>query len=551
MEVKETDARFDLAVIGAGIYGAALAYEASRRGMKVLLLEKDDIGAAASANSLKVIHGGLRYLQSLDVHRTTYSAAERKVLMQFAPQLVRPMHCLVPLSRSLVKNELTVGLVAMFYNWLTRRRNEDMPGESRIPDAGVASLQAYQQNAVYPLKDAGSFALDWHDAQAADTERLLTLMLKDARRAGAQICNYHTLTDLELRDGAWHLTVFSQRDNTDVCVSAAAVVDCSGAWSATEQILMPEKVRVSKVAYVKAVNLITRKKLGLTAFGFNSRHGDQGRLLFAAPCGEHTLIGTWYYDDNMPDAPDFSRREAELCVSEVNQAFAHPVLSVEDITQVHIGYLPADQRQTGKDDPESWLMRHNRTLSWPEYPGMWVIKGTKYTTARYEAERFLKANQTTLGFRTDPAAGKLSDHAADGVAARSPSSPGVAMSGAPGVAGVENKLAPELLAALKARYERCFPALLEFLARTSLPVDRLAGTSSHLSVEVLYAVRDEWAWHLDDILVRRLGLGSLEKPAKSTIDDCLRILRQYEGWNDARCEMELQRLHTCYPQWLA
>ncbi len=629
---------YDLAVIGAGIYGAALAYEASQRGMLVLVLEKDDVGAAASANSLKVIHGGLRYLQSLDVARTTYSAAERRVLMRLAPNLVRPMHCLVPLSRTVVKNELSVGLVAFFYNWLTRRRNEDMPAGSRIPDAGVVSLQTYQQNAVFPLREAGQFALDWHDAQAVDTERLLTLFLKDAQRAGASIRNYHSLTDLQRVEGVWELTALSRREQIEKRFLASAVVDCSGAWSAAERILMPERPRDRETPYVKAVNLITRKRLGEAAFGFNSRHGDQGRLLFTTPCGAHTLIGTWYYDENLPDAMDFSFEEAETCVAEINAAFDRPVLSVDEITHVHVGYLPADRRSAGQQsDPEAWLMRHNQTLSWSEHPDLWVIKGTKYTTARYEAEQFLLKHPALK------ASGKARALGDPGFVPEAGAEPGRGGGATPVMEGegsavdeLKRCLPAAVYDAMAARYGRCFGDLASFIVQEcpnegvpplgGLPLsdspssratlrgdppatmlsgsepsggdtpatmpsgsepsggdppatmpsgsdpsrgsasgapsvngapsegrstDLLAGTSTHVVAEVLYAVRREWAWHLDDILVRRLGLGSLEKPSDETVAHCLAILCRFEGWNMQRCEAEVRRLQAVYQPWLS
>lgn len=536
MEQSDKDMQFDLLIVGAGIYGATLAYEASQRGLSVLVLEKADIGAATSANSLKVIHGGLRYLQSFDIVRTRYSADERKRLMAYAPHLVKPLHCLVPLSRSVVKNELSVGLVAGFYNWLTRTRNEGMPEYSHVPNAGLASLARYQANAAQPLRDAGSFALDWHDAQASDTERLLTLFLKDAARAGAVIRNYHTVVSMAQTGLGWRVECLSENGDR-VAFGARAVVDCSGAWSVAERLLKPEGSR-QPMAYVKAVNLITRRKLGKTAFGFNSRQGNRGRLLFAAPCGNHTLIGTWYFDENSPDAPTVSREVAERCIQEINEAFEQPVLTLADITHVHVGYLPSDERKTGDDDPEAWLMRHNKTLSWAKHPGLWVVKGTKYTTARYEAEQFLDAHEDYWASGSPSKAigsaglKPLADHEAE---AR--------------VAEIEKLLTSEVATGLKARYGRCYSDLIEFVGHTHVGTDVLDGTNDHLCAEVLYAVQHEWAVHLDDILVRRLGLGSLERPSKATINQTLELLQSYSGWSTEHCQDELHRLNEIYPNW--
>lgn len=526
---------FDLLIVGAGIYGATLAYEASQRGLKVLIVDKADIGAATSANSLKVIHGGLRYLQSMDIGRTRYSAAERKRLMAYAPYLVKPLHCLVPLSRSPVKNELSVGLVAGFYNWLTRSRNDGMPAHSHIPNAGLASLASYQSNAVQPLREAGNFALDWHDAQAVDTERLLTQFMKDAERAGAVIRNYHAVVSLNQEPRGWSVDCLSEGGDS-VRFSSRAVVDCSGAWSVAERLLKPAGSR-RPMAYVKAVNLITRRKLGKTAFGFNSRQGNRGRLLFAAPCGNHTLIGTWYYDENAPETPGLTRDEAERCIQEINGAFEQPVLTLADITHVHIGYLPADGRKSGDDDPEAWLMRHNKTLSWTQYPGLWVIQGTKYTTARYEAELFLNANGAFWG-RATPAE-PLSQHSV-------PSAEGASEGVVP---ELETLLTAGMITALKTRYGRRFDDLIRFVRQSDVGTAVLDGTNDRLCAEVLYAVQHEWARHLDDILVRRLGVGSLERPSKATVNQTLDLLQRYAGWNTEQCQDELQRLNRIYPNW--
>jgi len=89
--------RFDLAVIGAGIHGVCLALQAAERGLRVLLLERADFGSGASGNSLRVVHGGLRYLQSLDVARFRESVAERRWFARTFPGLVEPLPCLMPL----------------------------------------------------------------------------------------------------------------------------------------------------------------------------------------------------------------------------------------------------------------------------------------------------------------------------------------------------------------------------------------------------------------------------------------------------------------------
>ena len=96
-----TSRTFDLLVVGGGIYGLAVAYDAAQRGMAVALIERGDFGIGTSFNHLRTIHGGLRYLQTLDLRRARESVRERKTLARIAPHAVRPMPFALPLYRSL------------------------------------------------------------------------------------------------------------------------------------------------------------------------------------------------------------------------------------------------------------------------------------------------------------------------------------------------------------------------------------------------------------------------------------------------------------------
>src|SRR5881396_902335 len=102
-----TDSTFDL-LVGGGIYGLAIAYDAAQRGLQVALIERDDFGSGASFNHLRTIHGGLRYLQTLDVARARESVRERRTMARIAPQAVRPLPFAVPIYRSLVRGKIAM-----------------------------------------------------------------------------------------------------------------------------------------------------------------------------------------------------------------------------------------------------------------------------------------------------------------------------------------------------------------------------------------------------------------------------------------------------------
>src|SRR5947208_5871565 len=103
-----TGRTFDVLVVGGGIYGLAIAYDAAQRGLSVALIERADFGSGASFNHLRTIHGGLRYLQHLDVSRARESVRERRTVARIAPHAVRPMPFALPLYRSLLRGKLAM-----------------------------------------------------------------------------------------------------------------------------------------------------------------------------------------------------------------------------------------------------------------------------------------------------------------------------------------------------------------------------------------------------------------------------------------------------------
>ena len=103
-----TGRTFDVLVVGGGIYGLTIAYDAALRGLSVALVERDDFGSGASFNHLRTIHGGLRYLQTLDLSRARESVRERRTIARIAPHAIRPLAFALPLYRSLTRGKMAL-----------------------------------------------------------------------------------------------------------------------------------------------------------------------------------------------------------------------------------------------------------------------------------------------------------------------------------------------------------------------------------------------------------------------------------------------------------
>ena len=182
--------RYDLIVIGGGIYGVALNLEAARRGYRSLLLERDDYGGATSWASLRIVHGGLRYLQSFDLPRFFESVRERRWLLRHFPDLVRPLPCLMPLYDRGLRRPAVLRLALALNDLLSTQRNHGLRSAVRLPRGRIVDPR--ETAALFPKVDRSGLtgAALWHDAVMLSSERLIMEMLHWACACGSRALNY-------------------------------------------------------------------------------------------------------------------------------------------------------------------------------------------------------------------------------------------------------------------------------------------------------------------------------------------------------------------------
>src|SRR5262245_51156013 len=134
-----TSRTFDVLIVGGGIHGLTIAYDAAQRGLAVALVERSDFGSGASFNHLRTIHGGLRYLQHLDVRRARESVRERRALAHIAPHSVRPLAFALPLYRSALRGRLAMRAGFLLDRMIAADRNAGVPSANRLPAGRVTS----------------------------------------------------------------------------------------------------------------------------------------------------------------------------------------------------------------------------------------------------------------------------------------------------------------------------------------------------------------------------------------------------------------------------
>jgi glycerol-3-phosphate dehydrogenase len=364
---------WDVAVVGGGIYGAAVAWDAAQRGLDVALVEREDFGSGASWNSLKTIHGGLRYLQKLDLGRLRQSARERATLLAIAPEIVRPLPFVVPTYGHGPTGREALALGLWLNDRLTRDRNRGLPADHCIPDARTVS--AGEALGLVPgLERRGlTGAALWHDAQAASTERLTLAFVLAAAGAGALAANHaEAVSFLRAAGRVAGVAVRDTLDGATLEVRARVVVNAAGPWA--DELLARAGLRRAPAALLRARNLVLRRPPAVPlAVGARS----EGRFLFLVPWAGRTIVGTSYEPaEGVPSDP-------LAFLDEAAGAFPWAGIRREDVAVVHEGLVPG---RGGAAGLSTRPRLHDHEVE-DGVPGLVSLQGVKYTTARLVAER--------------------------------------------------------------------------------------------------------------------------------------------------------------------
>jgi glycerol-3-phosphate dehydrogenase len=363
----------DVVVVGGGVYGAAAAWDAAQRGLAVALVERQDFGAGCSWNSLKTIHGGMRYLQKLDLRRLRESASERRTLLAIAPGLVKPLPFVVPAygHGPTGREALAIGLA--LNELLTAGRNRGLPEELRIP-AGFTVGPEEALRRLPGLRRAGlSGAALWHDAQAASTERLTLAFVHAAAGAGAACANQLEVVGL-LRAGGRvaGVAVRDGQSGRTLELRARLVLNCAGPWC--DDVIALGGLPRRAAPLLRARNLVLRR---VPAVPFAVGGRSAGRFLFVVPWQGRTLVGTSY------EPAEAAPSDPLAFLAEAAAAFPWAGLERGDLALVHEGLVPGRGGASGLSTRPR-LLDHEAADG---VPGLVSVQGVKYTTARLVAER--------------------------------------------------------------------------------------------------------------------------------------------------------------------
>jgi glycerol-3-phosphate dehydrogenase len=536
---------YDVLVIGGGITGACVAWDAASRGVRVALVERGDFGGATSANSLKTVHGGLRYLRDGNLALVRRMAEERRSLLRIAPHLVHPLPVLMPTFEDHPqRSRWVLGAAAKLNDLLSFDRNRGLSQHQALPGSRLLSGAACLR--ILPGLDATylSGAIVWHDAQVYNTERLTLAFLLSAANAGAQIANYAAVTGLQrLGQRVTGANVRDELMGGSFTVRARVIVNAAGPW--VDEILhgVGEPTPPRRFHRSLAVNLVTRKLLGDYAVGLPSVYADsrpdgtrrrRAQVLFITPWRDYSLVGTRHTASG-DDAAEASITEAAIrsLLEQANQAYPPLKLEREDVHLVHAGYLPAvpdsDDHAGVQLTRDSQVYDHAREDG---FEGLVTVVGVKYTSARATAERtvdvvFRKLRRPTPSCSTSylPLYG--------GVPLADAANSENAMS------AIRRSVPEASLRALHFNHGSQSHEVLRYVEADGTWGWPVADDATALRAEVVYAVHAEMACKLTDAVVRRTELGSAGLPSEQAVAACAEIMAAELDWDTRRVQREI------------
>ncbi len=507
---------WDLVIVGGGIVGAGALLDAVSRGLRVALVEQDDIAAGTSSRSSRLIHGGLRYLEQFHLGLVREALAERGRLLRLAPHLVTLEPLLFPVYGLpfLTKPFYDVGLT--LYDLLGARH-----------DGGWHRRLSVEETLAIapPLRRAGlRGGLLYHDGMEDDARFTLAVARTALEADSAAIALTRVrATGLGTEQGSGRLSALHAEDlltGAALKIQTRAVVDATGIWAADPA--HPFTSSSLRVLPSRGAHLVVRRERIPASTGLTIR--VPGKVVFLVPWPDHWLIGTTDAPfDGPPGHPAAAGFEVDALLDTVN-ATLDVGLTRADVVGTYAGLRPLIAPSSGSTVKAS--REHRVTV---EANGVVRIAGGKYTTYRVMASDVIDAVLGPAEARRRPSAtaerrlhGAADRPALDRIAAELET-----------VAAV-SAIHPEAAARLVARHGTDAPAIVALGGELDL-IRALVPGRSFLEAEVAWAVQREFALSLDDVLSRRLRLtSSLPDRGAGIAPRVAEIMGAILGWGDAR-----------------
>ncbi|ADE16354.1 FAD dependent oxidoreductase [Nitrosococcus halophilus Nc 4] len=546
-----TGKEYDLVIIGGGIFGACAAWDAVLRGFSVALVERGDFSSGTSANSFKIVHGGIRYIQHGDIMRIRESCRERSALLRVAPHLVQPLPTVIPTYGHGKNGKFLLAAGLLGYDLLTSDRNLHIKDpDRRIPRGRLLSRGEVVE--LFPGLERNGLtgAAMFSDGQMYNPTRLVLSFLLSSAAAGAEIANYvEAINFIRSKGRVTGIEAQDKLTGEQFQIRGKVVLNATGPWA--EHLLNKQlgfKLERKGTYSRDACFVIPRQLDSRHALAVLGRTRDpdallsrNARHLFIVPWRDYSLIGVWHvvYDGN-PDGFAVTEQELKAFVEEINAAYPALDLSVEEISMWNAGLLPFGENQDNATNlsygKRSLIVDHARQH---QVEGLVTLLGVRYTMARGEAAKAIDLVARKLNRRVPrPATAKIPIYGGriehfeafvQQVTQRS-----------------EAPLPIKALRALLHNHGSEYDRILRYGEENSAWVETIAD-STVIKAEVLQAVREEMALKLSDIIFRRTDLATGEYPGNEALQTCAQLMAAELGWTAKHQHQEIEEVKRIFP----
>jgi glycerol-3-phosphate dehydrogenase len=518
-DLQKSETEWDLIVIGGGITGAGVLREASRRGLKALLVEQKDFSWGTSSRSSKMVHGGLRYLTQGDFKLTREAVVERQRMLDEAPGLVEPMKYLYPFRQGDFPNRWAFNFILRVYDFFAGRRDYQYFRKGMV------------EYFLPGVRDEGLYGATQYTDAVTDDSRLVMRVLQEAQGEGGVAANYLKAKDLVRENGkVVGLTVEDVsgdgKKGSESCeVRARVVVNATGAWADRLRGSLVDEKRVRPLRgshiVVPSWRLPVHQVLAY-------KHPVDGRFIFIYPWEGVVVLGTTDLDhqEDMDLEAGISAEEVDYILAGANDQFPKAKLTRDDILNTFSGVRPI----VGEEGVDAETLKPSAArrdhVVWSN-DGMITVTGGKLTTFRAIALDVMKAAAPYL-----PVDSVEDDHGRVFSAVSKP------LNGC--------RFGPAQTRRLKGFYGSAAQQLIDYAHADELSY--IPG-ALNLWAELRWSAAREAVQHLDDLLLRRTRLGLLLPQGGMLQIQRIKAIAQPElGWDDERWNQEVARYQSIWTE---
>jgi glycerol-3-phosphate dehydrogenase len=526
-------ASLDAVIIGGGMAGAGVARDLALRGVSVALFDKGDFASGTSSKSSKLIHGGLRYLELFDWRLVRESLREKRTLERLAPHLVRPLPFLVPVYRGSRRGLVTVRIGMWLYDLLTPGKVADR--YRVMPPVEALSLEPNLR--PEDLRGAGYYT----DDLLLYPERLCLENILSAIRHGARAHNYCQVEEI-VQDGD-RLDGLRVRDlltGQVTAVRARVVINCAGPWvdrvrdMAGLAVSRPRLLRTTKGVHCLLPRL-TERAVYLST--------DDDRMVFVIPWRGFSLVGTTDTDyDGDPDRVWATRAEVDYLLETVAHALPDPRVALENVAYTYAGVRPL----SFEEGRETKVSREHKVVAEGRDGRFLSVTGTKLTCFRSLAQQVGDLVMAALGRATASRSAQLTLDGLDEDVAKVEARAWMDVSAEMAASGLDR----ETLQVLVDTYGQGYRRVIELARKLPDGTDRLCPSNPEIVAQLHHAVGDELAVSLQDVLLRRTGIGQSHCQGRDCAPAIGARMADQLGWSARRLEAELdayqQHLHRSH-----